>query len=191
MNRSVRRDFDPLVPIFVVVLLVSTALGYRISGSRAAVTATGATVLGIIVVGVLRIGLSSVLHPTDVRWWGVVSGGLLLFGVSVFTYYYLILRYTGEMSLSILAISSVGIGVGVGYVNGEDTSTGLVHGVLAGGVGGLLFIIIATQQSFSMGPALNMIVLLSGVLAPLIFGVLCGLGGVVGGAVSAASSDSV
>ena len=177
MNRALQRDLRPLVPVFVVVLLVAFTLGYWTGGGRGAVTATGAMVLGMLVLSGLRLGFTHILDGSGVTWWSVITGAMLLFGVFVISQYGLLHRYSDAAVLLVLGGCSVGIGGGVGYLGGRDLRTGLAHGVLTGGVAGLLLVLIATHQSFSMRPALNVIILLSGVVAPLSFGMLCGLGG--------------
>ena len=190
MNRALQRDLRPLIPVFVVVLLAASTLGYWTGGGRGAVTAAGAMVLGMLVLSGLRLGLTHILDGSGVTWWSVITTAVLLFGVFVITLYGPLQRYREVIILLILGGSSVGLGVFVGYVGGENPVTGLAHGLLAGGVGGLLVVLIATHQSFSMQPALNVIVLLSGVVAPLTVGILCGLGGVVGGEIRALVSGS-
>ena len=190
MNRALQRDLSLLIPVFVAVLLGASTLGYWTGQRRGAVTAAGATVLGVLVLGGLRLGLTHILDGSDVTWWSVITAAVLLFGVFVITLYGPLQRYREATTLLILGGSSVGLGVFVGYVGGESSATGLAHGLLAGGISGLLVVLIATHQSFSMQPALTVIVLLSGVLAPLVFGFLCGLGGVIGGAVSGSVSAS-
>jgi hypothetical protein len=62
----------------------------------------------------------------------------------------------------------------------ESAASGLWHGTLAGGAGGVLTVYFTIYESFTMRPELDGIVLIGGVVAPLVLGVAGGLGGAVG-----------
>lgn len=165
------------------VMILTGAWGYsidRIVGGGL-LGAIVYSLLGVVFVGVLLFGLTQGLPKTEVNRPVVAAGALLLFGLVASVQYELIPRLTERINLLLLGASSVGLGVVIGFVSADDATTGLVHGILTGGVTALLLVFIAVQQSFSMRPALTGIVLIVLILGPPILGVIVGIGGAIGG----------
>jgi hypothetical protein len=156
--------------------LATGALGYATGGADGGAIGTIAFALGVgIVAGLLWIVGATVGRPARTRirpatagaiavaGWAVVGASVLDPGPPVWTYF--------------AAASLVGVPLGT---TAESPESGLWHGVLACGTGGVLTVYLSIYESFTMRPELGGIVLIGGVVAPLALGITGGLGGAVG-----------
>lgn len=146
---------------------------------------------GGLFVGVLLFGLKQGLPETEVKRLNVVVGATVLFGVFAVIQYEMLSGVSERMELLVLGSSCVGLGMIIGFVSGDDSMSGLVHGIETGGMTALLLVLIAIQQSFSMRPALPWIVLWVLILGPPILGFIVGVGGAIGGSLHSIAPASM
>jgi hypothetical protein len=163
--------------------LAAGALGYATGGADGGAIGAIAFALGVgMVAGLLWVVGATVGRPVRTRilpaiagaiavaGWTLVGASLLEPGAPVWTYF--------------AAASLVGVSLGA---TGESSRSGLWHGILACGSGGVLTVYLSIYESFTMQPELGGIVLVGGVVAPLAFGIAGGFGGAVG----VATNDAV
>lgn len=164
--------------------LAAIVLGYATGGVRGGAVAALAFALAVgVVFGLLWVVNHLVGRPERTDWWPVALGAICAVGLfalgsnTVLARFLSVWAYLGGATL---------VGAGVGAATGDDPGSGLWHGALAGGLGGVGVVYVAIYESFTMQPQLDGIVLIAAVVAPLAFGVLGGVGGAAG-SVAAAS----
>lgn len=156
--------------------LAAGALGYATGGADGGAFGALAFALGVgIVAGLLRIVGATVGRPARTRIRTPTAGaiavaGWTVVGVSVFE--------PGPPVWTYFAAASL-VGVALG-ATAESPRSGLWHGVLACGSGGVLTVYYSIYESFTMRPELGGIVVLGGGVAPLALGIAGGLGSAVG-----------
>ena len=195
-----RRPERPLGVVGAAVLLAVVA-GFWTGGPGGAGTAALAAGLAALVLGALRFGVGLAVGDAPVDWPVVLAGGVGVVALVVLAQYGLEGRLEGSAALAVLALAVAAMGALVGWRFDADLvgaargplagrgAAGAGHGLLAGAVGGLLFVPVAAYESLSMQPALTGAVLLAAVVAPLALGAAGAVGGAVGGA-HAAPGDS-
>jgi hypothetical protein len=152
------------------------ALGYATGGADGGAIGAIAFALGVgMVAGLLWVVGATVGRPARTRIRPVTAGaiavaGWTLFGASV-------LDSGPPMWTYVAAASLVGVPLGT---TAESPRSGLWHGLLACGSGGVLTVYLSIYESFTMRPELTGIVIIGGLLAPLALGVAGGLGSAVG-----------
>lgn len=166
---------DLLVASWLIVL-AGGVLGYATAGFDGVATAVIAVALGLgLVAGLAWAVGASVGRPSRPRFRLALAGAVAIAGWTV-----------ASVSISDPAVPfwvyAGGVAVvavlhGVAY---DSLASGLWHGVLAGGTGGVLTVFVAVYESFTMQPELTAIVLIAGIVAPLAFALAGGLGGAVG-----------
>lgn len=179
MTQIASRD-GRLVGWVTVGLIVTGAIGYLAGGQKGTITLIAAVGLGV---GTLALLLGAVTSLSDSTTWPSRS----IFIVSVGSLFSFLLAVTygipplpDGILIPLVIGGTVLIGVLTGYRSDNRVTTGILHGMMIGGSTGILVVFIAAQKSFGMRPALDFIVLISGVVAPLVFGVVCGISGGVG-----------
>lgn len=187
----------PLGVVVAAVLLAAVA-GAMTGGVGGAGTAVLAAGLAALVLVVLRSGVGLAVGDAPVDWPVVLAGGVGVVAVVVLAQYGLEGRLGGRPALAALALAVAAIGALVGRRVDADPAvggsrdplaahlaTGAGHGLLGGGVGGLLFVPVAAYESLAMQPALTVALLLGAVLAPLALAAAGAVGGAIGGALVA------
>lgn len=160
----------------LLALLAGATLGYATGSADGGITAAVAVALGLgVLAGLARAVSATVGRPTRTRTAATLAGGLGIAGWTVVST--LVLQPGLPLWVYVGVVSLVGVLLGVAC---ESPVSGLWHGTLAGGVGGVLTVYLAIYESFTMRPEMGGIVLIAGVLAPLAFALAGGLGGAVG-----------
>lgn len=181
MHEVLKREQRPLLAVFGAVLLVAAAIGTWTGGQHGALTAVGGVVIGALIFGLLGTMTVPMFEDNPVDWFVVLAGAVLIVGGVAITLNNLLPALGSSGRIASVAVVVTATGAGAGFVGADGVVRGAGYGLLAGALGGLLFVSFATYESFTMRPALDTIVLLSGVLGPLVFGIVGGIGGVVGG----------
>lgn len=181
MNTTLRAVVRPLLPVFVVSLVAAALLGLWLDGPTGALAGIAAIAIGAILVSGSVFTVGKFTDVSEIAWRTVLIAAAVQFAVFVSIQYGTGQRLAEPTRLLLLVVGIVAVGLAVGFGGGRHQVSGLVDGALAGGIGGLLVILVAIERSFSMQPPLTAIVLISAVVAPILFGALSGLGGLVGG----------
>ena len=152
------------------------ALGYATGGADGGAIGAIAFALGVGIVAGLLLAVSvTVGRPARTRIRPVTAGAIAVAGWTVIGVS--VLDSTPPMWTYLAAASLVGVPLGT---TAESARSGLRHGLLACGSGGVLTVYLSIYESFTMRPELTGIVILSGLLAPLALGIAGGLGSAVG-----------
>lgn len=171
--------------LVLAVMVLTGAWGFwvdRIVGGGI-VGAVVYSLLGALFVAVLLYGLTEGLPETQINRPVIAVGAILLFGIFAAVQYEILGGISEQAGLLIIGASSVGFGVVIGYISGDDTTSGLVQGMATGVAAAFLLVLIAIQQSLSMRPALTGIILIALIIGPPILGVIVGIGGAIGGSI--------
>jgi uncharacterized membrane protein len=156
--------------------LAAAALGYATGGADGGAIGAIAFALGVgIVAGLLLVVGVTVGRPAQTRIRPVTAGaiavaGWTVIGVSVLD--------SGPPGWTYVAAASL-VGVSLG-TTAESPQSGLWHGLLTCGSGGVLTVYLSIYESFTMRPELTGIVILGSFLVPLALGIAGGLGSAVG-----------
>lgn len=178
-----KRDQRPLLATFGTILLVAAAIGTWTGGQHGALTAVGGVAIGALTIVLLCTVIGPQFDPDPVDWYVVLAGAVLTVGGLAVAQFYLYPTLGNTAMLVTVAGTVIAVGASVGFIGANEFVRGAGYGLLAGALGGLLFVPIATYQSFTMRPSLDVIVLLSGAVGPVVFGFLGGIGGSVGGSI--------
>lgn len=170
-NRTAR-----LLLVCLVGDLVAGTLGYVTGGLDGSLIGGIAFALGLGVVGGLLWAVGATVgRPARTQIWPVTVGAITVAGWTVVGTS--VLEPSAPVWTYFVAASLIGVPLGTAC---ESARSGLWHGVLAGGFGGVLTVYLSIYESFTMRPELWGIVIIGAVVAPLAFGMAGGLGSVVG-----------
>lgn len=159
--------------------LGGAALGYAFHGVEGAAIAGVAFALAVGVVPALLLVANALGgKPLDPSPWDALPAVLPLLALLAVSNY--VPRVERVLSLELVAGTLLAVGLALGVVRGRFRR-GLWQGIVAGGATGVAFVFVSIHRSFTMRPALGGVVLASGIVAPLIGGVLVGAGGALGG----------
>lgn len=162
----------------MLAVLAAGALGYATGGADAGAVSTIALALGLGAVAGLAWTADAVVgRPSQTRTARILAGGVAVAGWLV------VPTVVTDPSVGVPLWVTIGgvalVGVLVGATCGSSVG-GLWHGLLTGGMGGVLFVYVAIYESFTMQPELDGIVLIAGVFAPLALALVGGFGGAIG-----------
>ncbi|WP_458208253.1 hypothetical protein [Haladaptatus sp. NG-SE-30] len=157
---------------------LAAAIGYLLGGFDAAVVSFVGFLLGVCVVWALLVVVTVVGGtPSSTSPWPILPLSFGLFVLVVFSE--LTLPFGAVLSFEHLAASFLVTGLALGRV--RDVQCGLWDGIVVGGTAGICFVYVAIYSSYTAQPELWLVVLISGVVAPLAGSTLVGTGGFLGG----------
>ncbi|WP_458185784.1 hypothetical protein [Haladaptatus sp. NG-WS-4] len=158
--------------------VLATAIGYFFGGFDAAAVSCVGFLLGVCVVWALLVVVTVVGGtPEKTSPWPILPLSFGLFVLVVFSE--LSPSFGAVLSFEHVVVSFLVAGLALGRVRGARS--GLRDGIVVGGTAGVCFVYVAIYSSFTAQPGLWLVVLGSGVVAPLAGATLVATSGFLGG----------